>query len=84
MDSYAPMNNIGNDLVPMLLLHGEFDDIVEHSEFEKFVEKMKQTKNKFEFKSFKSGHFFYNPDIIQNVNKLADNFLLTYGFIDKN
>lgn len=78
------MNYVGNGLVPMLLLHGEFDDIVNYSEFEKFVEKMKQTNNKFEYKSFKSGHFFYTPDIIQMVNKLSDDFLLTYGFINKN
>lgn len=84
IDSYTPMANVENGLVPMLLLHGEFDDIVKYSEFEKFVEKMKQTNNKFEYQSFKSGHFFYNPDIIQMVNKLSDDFLVTYGFINKN
>jgi acetyl esterase/lipase len=84
INAYSPMNYVDNGLVPMLLLHGEFDDIVNYSEFEKFVEKMKQTNNKFEYKSFKSGHFFYDPDIIQMVNKLSDDFLLTYGFINKN
>jgi len=83
-ESYSPINNVKNGLVPMLLMHGEFDDIVKYPEFEQFVEKMKQTNNKFEYKSFKSGHFFYNPDIIQMVNKLSDDFLLTYGYIDKN
>jgi len=83
IEIYSPMNNVENDLVPMLLLHGEFDDIVEYSEFEQFVEKMKQTNNKFEYYSFKSGHFFYNPEIFQNVNKLSDDFLLKYKFIHK-
>jgi len=83
IDSYSPMTNVGNGLVPMLLLHGEFDDIVKYSEFEQFVEKVKLTNNRFEYKSFKSGHFFYNPDIIQMVNKLSDDFLVTYGFINK-
>jgi acetyl esterase/lipase len=78
LDSYSPMAYVENGLPPMLLLHGEFDDIVNYSEFEKFVGKMKQTNNKFEYQSFKSGHFFYNPGIIQMVNKLSDDFISKY------
>lgn len=83
VESYSPMANVKDSLPLMLLMHGEFDDIVKYPEFEKFVEKMKNTKNSFVHTSFKSGHFFYNPDIIKMVNKISDDFLATYGFTKK-
>jgi acetyl esterase/lipase len=80
VDSYSPMANVKGDLPVMLIMHGEFDEIVKYPEFEQFVEKMKNTNNKFVHTSFKNGHFFYNPDIIEMVNKISDEFLATYGF----
>jgi acetyl esterase/lipase len=79
VESYSPMANVKENLPAMLLMHGEFDDIVKYPEFEKFVEKMKNTNNSIVHTSFKSGHFFYNPDIIKMVNKISDEFLATYG-----
>jgi dipeptidyl aminopeptidase/acylaminoacyl peptidase len=39
-------------MVPVLMFHGEFDDIVPFDEFELFIDKMKLAGNDFTYRTF--------------------------------
>jgi acetyl esterase/lipase len=79
----SPMNNIKSKMVPVLMFHGEFDDIVPFDEFELFIDKMKQADNDFTYTTFKGGHFFYGPESNKIVDEMSDEFLASHGFLNE-
>lgn len=77
----SPMHNIKSKMVPVLMFHGEFDDIVPFDEFELFIDKMKRADNDFNYRTFKGGHFFYGPESNKTVDEMSNEFLASHGFL---
>jgi len=80
----SPLYLIKNNLPPILTFHGEADDMVDFSEFEKFRDKMLTTNNDFTFRSYpNSGHFYFrgsSPEDSNERKRLTKEFLVKNGF----
>ncbi len=79
----SPVNIVKSRTVPILMFHGEFDDIVPFEEFELFIDKMRQANNHFSYKTFKGGHFFQDPESNRIVEKMSRAFLVSQGFLEE-
>lgn len=81
----SPLYLIKDNLPPILAFHGENDDMVEFSEFEKFRDAIQKTKNSFTSRSYAgAGHFYFEGSRQEDSNeriKLREEFLLKNGFI---
>jgi len=80
--SISPVDLVQNDLVPMLMFHGENDNIVRIQEFHRFIEKMKATNNDYTFHIFEgNGHYFNRVESDTKImNQMKDEFLALHGF----
>ena len=79
----SPLYLIDKDLPPILAFHGENDDIVEFSEFEKFRDAIQKTNNSFTSESYAgAGHFFRGSSQKDRDERrrLTEEFLLKNGF----
>ncbi len=79
----SPLYLIDKNLPPILSFHGEDDDIVEFSGFEKFRDAIKNTKNSFTSRSYAGmGHFFRGSaqKDLEERRRLTEEFLLKNGF----
>jgi acetyl esterase/lipase len=80
----SPLYVAQGSVVPILMLHGKDDNIVNYSEFEQFVKKMTLLGNDFTYKSFEGrGHFFYDPGSVKIVEEMSDQFLVSHGFLEQ-
>ena len=79
----SPLYLIDKNLPPILAFHGENDDIVEFSGFEKFRDAIQNTKNSFTSRSYTGmGHFFRGSaqKDLEERRRLTEEFLLKNGF----
>lgn len=80
----SPMHLIEENLPPILAFHGEDDDIVEFSEFEKFRDAIQKTRNSFTSRSYAGGgHFYFSGSSQKDSDerrRLREEFLLKHGF----
>jgi len=79
----SPLYLISNDLPPILSFHGEADNIVNFSEFEKFREAMSVTNNDFTYGSYPNANHFFNggtKEDSEERRKLEKEFLIKNGF----
>ena len=79
----SPLYLIREDLPPILSFHGEQDDMVKFSEFEKFKAAIQKTKNSFTSRSYAGmGHFFEGSSQkdLDERRKLREEFLQQNGF----
>ncbi|MBW1294974.1 alpha/beta hydrolase [Aquimarina litoralis] len=80
----SPLYLIKENLPPILAFHGEEDDMVEFSEFEKFRDAIQETKNSFTWRSYTGARHFYFEGSSQKDSderrKLREEFLLKNGF----
>lgn len=80
----SPLYLIEENLPPILAFHGENDDIVEFSEFEKFRDAIQKTKNSFDSRSYAGmGHFYFRGSSQKDSDerrRLTNEFLLKNGF----
>ncbi|WP_461442928.1 alpha/beta hydrolase [Maribacter sp.] len=80
----SPMYLLKENLPPIIAFHGENDDMVEFSEFEKFRDAIQKTKNSFTWRSYAgAGHFYFDggrPEDSDERRKLTEEFLLKNGF----
>ena len=82
----SPLYLIKENLPPILAFHGEDDDMVEFSEFEKFKAAIQKTSNRFMSRSYAGmGHFFQGSSEkdLDERRKLRAEFLQQNGFIVK-
>ena len=80
----SPLYLIKDNLPPILAFHGENDDMVEFSEYEKFRDAIQKTKNSFTTRSYAgAGHFYFRGSSKKDSDerrKLTEEFLLKNGF----
>ncbi len=80
----SPLYLIEDNLPPILAFHGEDDDMVEFSEFEKFRDAIQKTKNSFTSRSYAdAGHFYFRGSSQKDSDerrRLTEAFLLKNGF----
>lgn len=79
----SPLYLIEDNLPPILAFHGEDDDMVEFSEFEKFRDAIQKTKNSFTSRSYGAGHFYFRGSSKRDSEerrRLTEEFLLKNGF----
>lgn len=80
----SPLYLMEENLPPILAFHGEDDDIVEFSEFEKFRDAIQKTKNSFTSRSYTgAGHFYFRGSSQKDLDerrRLTEAFLLENGF----
>lgn len=80
----SPLYLIKDNLPPILAFHGENDDMVEFSEFEKFRDAIQKTKNSFTWRSYTdAGHFYFEGSTQKDSDErrmLREEFLLKNGF----
>ncbi|WP_422104366.1 alpha/beta hydrolase [Winogradskyella sp.] len=80
----SPLYLIKDNLPPILAFHGENDDMVEFSEFEKFRDAIQKTKNSFTWRSYASaGHFYFERSTQKDSeerSRLTEEFLKKNGF----
>ncbi len=80
----SPLYLIQENLPPILAFHGENDDMVEFSEFEKFRDAIQKTKNSFTSSSYAgAGHFYFLGSSQKDSDerrRLREEFLLKNGF----
>jgi len=84
--SISPIDLIKNGLPPMLLFHGEEDNIVKFSEFQAFIAAMKSTNNEFIYRSFKGAGHYYNgggESDSEVRSKMTTEFLEKHGYLMK-
>ncbi|MDT7831024.1 alpha/beta hydrolase [Flavobacteriaceae bacterium S356] len=78
----SPLYLIKDNLPPILAFHGENDDMVEFSEFEKFRDAIQKTKNNFIWRSYAgAGHFYFEGSRKEDSEERKR---LTKEFIQKN
>lgn len=80
----SPLYLIKNNLPPILTFHGESDNMVHFSEFEKFRDEMLNTNNNFTFRSYpNSGHFYFRGSTQEDSDerkKMTKEFLSKNGY----
>ncbi|MEO1033563.1 MAG: alpha/beta hydrolase [Bacteroidota bacterium] len=80
----SPLYLIKDNLPPILAFHGENDDMVEFSEFEKFRDAIQKTKNSFTWRSYAgAGHFYFERSTQKDSeerSRLTEEFLQKNGF----
>lgn len=80
----SPLYLMKENLPPILAFHGEDDDIVEFSEFEKFRDAIQKTENSFTSSSYAgAGHFYFRGSSQKDSDerrRLTEEFLLKNGF----
>lgn len=80
----SPLYLIKENLPPILAFHGEDDDMVEFSEFEKFKDAIQKTNNSFISRSYAgAGHFYFRGSSQKDSDerrKLTEEFLLKNGY----
>ena len=80
----SPLFLMEENLPPILAFHGEEDDMVEFSEFEKFKAAIQKTKNSFTSRSYAgAGHFYFRGSSQKDADdrrRLTEEFLLKNGF----
>ena len=83
----SPLYLIKSNLPPILAFHGEQDDLVKFSEFEKFRDKMLATNNDFTYRTYpNAGHFYFSEITkaeIEEIKTLTEEFLVTNGYVSK-
>ena len=80
----SPLYLMNKTLPPILAFHGEDDDMVNFSEFEKFRDTIQKTKNSFTSRSYAgAGHFYFRGSSQKDSDerrRLTEEFLLKNGF----
>lgn len=80
----SPLYLMDKNLPPILAFHGESDDMVKFSEFEKFRDAIQKTKNSFTSRSYAgAGHFYFRGSSQKDSDerrRLTEEFLLKNGF----
>ena len=80
----SPLYLLDDDLPPILAFHGEDDDMVEFSEFEKFRDAIQKTNNSFTSRSFAGAEHFYfrgsSQEDSDERRRFREEFILKNGF----
>ncbi|WP_462250998.1 alpha/beta hydrolase [Ekhidna sp.] len=83
-NTISPLHLLEENLPPILAFHGEDDDMVEFSEFEKFRDAIGKTENSFISRSYAgAGHFYFSGSSKKDSDerrRLTEEFLLKNGF----